>query len=148
MDKKQEEKFRERVATRAEDDIARYNAMRFAWISCLEANGIEEPREPTRSIGDLAKTFESLAFAITDASNKITAAVNAGIERANEEVVNAEAKWEPNNCDPVIFNYQNVVSVGVYHHGQIFCCDDFFMKDQVSFKPFDASKIGQRWDEI
>ena len=49
----------------------------------------ESYREP---INDLAKTFETLAFAITDASNKITAAVNAGIERANAEFINAEAK--------------------------------------------------------
>lgn len=161
MDKKQEEKL-----VRAKDEYFRkasewhgveYEAIEWAWQACLDANGIGETPEEKPSINDLAKTFETLAFAITDASNKITAAVNAGIERANAEVVNVEAKeWTPREGEIVFARDSSDVEYAwigaITKSGEIIgrgaAIKVGYAINNNRVKPFNPSSIGKPWSEI
>jgi len=121
----------------------------------FDTNIGESYQEP---INDLAKTFEALAFAITDASNKITAAVISGIERANAEVINVEAKeWTPKEGDAVfvhseIGEYARVARVMAKGpRGDYAVTSNPYSSDIVelkNMKPFNPSAIGKSWREI
>jgi hypothetical protein len=99
MNEKQEKKFEYsfdlyQIAHGKLDYVMKQMAKDF-WIRALDANGIYSKQEMKPAFDDACKGFESLAYGLTRMSEKLSKAVDAGIEKANADCIKGSSLFKP-----------------------------------------------------